>query len=145
MIPLATLLEALPPELTPSERPPADPGIGGIAIDSRAVAPGDLFVALRGENADGHDYLAQAASLGAVALLVDSAPEDPGLPPAVVVPDTRLALGPVARRFSSAAQISKAAVIPAFGSGIDTPISLGGPPTKPVAAESPVSGGMAGP
>jgi UDP-N-acetylmuramoyl-L-alanyl-D-glutamate--2,6-diaminopimelate ligase len=99
MIPLATLLEALPPELSPREPLPANPGIGGIAIDSRVVAPGDLFVALRGENADGHDYLAQAASLGAVALLVDSAPEDPGLPPAVVVPDTRLALGPVARRF----------------------------------------------
>jgi UDP-N-acetylmuramoyl-L-alanyl-D-glutamate--2,6-diaminopimelate ligase len=99
VIELSTLLASLPSELTPSEPPRADPGIAGISIDSRAVAPGDLFVALRGENADGHEYLAQAAALGAVALLVDEAPKDPGLPPAVVVPDTRFALGPIARRF----------------------------------------------
>ncbi len=99
MIQLSSLLAALPPELAPSEPPRADPGIGGVSIDSRAVAPGDLFVALRGENADGHDYLAQAAALGAVALLVEAAPDAAGLPPAIVVPDTRQALGPVALRF----------------------------------------------
>jgi len=99
MIPLRALLAALPPELAPKEPPAADPGIGGIAIDSRAVAPGDLFVALRGANADGHDYLAEAAALGAVALLVDTAPRAAGLPPAIVVPDTRRALAPIALRF----------------------------------------------
>jgi UDP-N-acetylmuramoyl-L-alanyl-D-glutamate--2,6-diaminopimelate ligase len=99
MIQLRALLDALPPELAPKEQPAADPGIGGIAIDSRAVAPGDLFVALRGANADGHDYLAQAAALGAVALLVDEAPRAAGLPPAIVVPDTRRALARVALRF----------------------------------------------
>jgi UDP-N-acetylmuramoyl-L-alanyl-D-glutamate--2,6-diaminopimelate ligase len=99
MIQLRALLAALPPELAPKEQPAADPGIGGIAIDSRAVAPGDLFVALRGANADGHDYLAQAAALGAVALLVDEAPRAEGLPPAIVVPDTRRALARVALRF----------------------------------------------
>jgi UDP-N-acetylmuramoyl-L-alanyl-D-glutamate--2,6-diaminopimelate ligase len=99
MIQLATLLDALPPALAPKERPAADPGIAGIAIDSRAVAPGDLFVALRGANADGHDYLGEAAALGAVALLVDTAPRASDLPPAIVVPDTRRALAPIALRF----------------------------------------------
>jgi UDP-N-acetylmuramoyl-L-alanyl-D-glutamate--2,6-diaminopimelate ligase len=99
MIRLSTLLAALPPELAP-ERPPAeDPGIRGVTIDSRAVAPGDLFVALRGQNHDGHDYLAQAAALGAVALLVEAPPATAGLPPAVVVRDTRRALAPIAVRF----------------------------------------------
>ena len=41
-----------------------------VTIDSRAVAPGDLFVALRGEQHDGHRYVAQARSAGAVGALV---------------------------------------------------------------------------
>ncbi|MEZ5502637.1 MAG: UDP-N-acetylmuramoyl-tripeptide--D-alanyl-D-alanine ligase [Halioglobus sp.] len=44
--------------------------IGGVSTDSRTVQPGDLFVALRGDHFDGHDYLAQVASAGAVAALV---------------------------------------------------------------------------
>jgi UDP-N-acetylmuramoyl-tripeptide--D-alanyl-D-alanine ligase len=44
--------------------------IGEAAIDSRLVAPGGLFVALRGERVDGHDYLAAAAANGARAALV---------------------------------------------------------------------------
>ena len=44
--------------------------LGGVAVDSRQVEPGDLFVALRGERVDGHDYLEQAARKGAVAALV---------------------------------------------------------------------------
>jgi UDP-N-acetylmuramoyl-tripeptide--D-alanyl-D-alanine ligase len=40
-------------------------------IDSRLVRPGDLFVALRGEQADGHDYAADAVARGATALIVD--------------------------------------------------------------------------
>jgi UDP-N-acetylmuramoyl-L-alanyl-D-glutamate--2,6-diaminopimelate ligase len=98
MIRLSALLAALPPELAPLSHPSVDPGIRGITTDSRAVAPGDLFVALRGAHADGHDYLAQAAALGAVALLVESAPEG-ALPPAAVVADTRRALAPIAVRF----------------------------------------------
>jgi UDP-N-acetylmuramoyl-L-alanyl-D-glutamate--2,6-diaminopimelate ligase len=98
MIRLSALLAALPPELAPRERPSVDPGIRGISTDSRSVAPGDLFVALRGANADGHEHLAEAAALGAVALLVEAAPEGAPLPIAVV-PDTRRALAPIAVRF----------------------------------------------
>src|SRR5262249_29175567 len=99
MIRLSTLLAALPAELAPGATPGAGPGIRGIRIDSRAVAPGDLFVALRGATADGHAFLEQATSLGAVALLVEAAPAAAGLPPVVVVPDTRRALAPIAARF----------------------------------------------
>ena len=42
----------------------------GIAIDSRQVKPGDLFVAIQGERVDGHDFVASAANVGAVAALV---------------------------------------------------------------------------
>ena len=50
-----------------------DPGIecapGAIAIDSRTLSPGDLFVAVRGDR-DGHDYVRAAADRGAIAALV---------------------------------------------------------------------------
>jgi len=42
----------------------------GVSIDSRTVAPGDLFVALRGPSFDGHDFLEQAFARGAVAAVV---------------------------------------------------------------------------
>ena len=48
--------------------------ITGIAIDSRAVQPGDLFVALVGEKTDGHRYLQQALQQGAAAVAI-SRPE----------------------------------------------------------------------
>ncbi|MCL2656204.1 MAG: UDP-N-acetylmuramoyl-tripeptide--D-alanyl-D-alanine ligase [Betaproteobacteria bacterium] len=76
----------------------ADVDIASVGSDSRKPAPGQLFVALRGENFDGHAYLAAAAAGGAVAALVDVRAGDPGqFPlPVVVVDDTRLALGRLA-------------------------------------------------
>ena len=95
------LLSALPQELAPRERHgDGDPVVRGIRYDSREVAPGDVFVALRGGLADGHDYLAQALSLGAIALVLEAAP--PPLPAgvaAVVVADARRALAPLATAF----------------------------------------------
>ena len=51
-------------------RGPARP-VAGVVIDSRKVNPGDLFVALRGARADGHDYVEAAAARGAVAAIVE--------------------------------------------------------------------------
>ena len=48
--------------------------VTGIAIDSRAVKPGDLFVAIIGEKTDGHRYLRAAVEQGAAAVAI-SAPE----------------------------------------------------------------------
>ncbi|WP_213875192.1 UDP-N-acetylmuramoyl-tripeptide--D-alanyl-D-alanine ligase [Pseudomonas sp. dw_358] len=63
-----------------------------VSIDSRAIEPGQLFIALAGPKFDGHDYLEQVAAKGAVAALVQR--EVPGAPlPQLVVADTRLALG----------------------------------------------------
>jgi UDP-N-acetylmuramoyl-L-alanyl-D-glutamate--2,6-diaminopimelate ligase len=45
--------------------------VTGIAIDSRTVKPGNLFVALRGESADGHHYIQKAIDNGAVAIVGD--------------------------------------------------------------------------
>ncbi|KZE24943.1 UDP-N-acetylmuramoyl-tripeptide--D-alanyl-D-alanine ligase [Crenobacter luteus] len=66
-----------------------------VTTDSRAVKPGDLFVALKGERFDAHDFVAQALADGAAAALVDRgfALEGANL---IVVDDTRLALGRLA-------------------------------------------------
>jgi UDP-N-acetylmuramoyl-tripeptide--D-alanyl-D-alanine ligase len=45
-------------------------GITGISIDTRTIAPGDLFVAIRGDNQDGHVYVSKAFEKGAAAALV---------------------------------------------------------------------------
>jgi UDP-N-acetylmuramoyl-tripeptide--D-alanyl-D-alanine ligase len=63
--------------------------VSGVAVDSREVQPADLFVALRGERVDGHDFLDVAFEAGATGALVDS---DPGGTAAVVVEDTGSAL-----------------------------------------------------
>jgi UDP-N-acetylmuramoyl-tripeptide--D-alanyl-D-alanine ligase len=50
-------------------------GFEGIAIDSRAVSPGDLFVAFRGHQQDGHEFVLQALDRGANGALVDHLPD----------------------------------------------------------------------
>jgi len=52
-----------------------DRPIGGGAVDSRLVVPGNLFVALPGERTDGHRFLADAAAAGAAALVVTRTPD----------------------------------------------------------------------
>ncbi len=102
---LSTLLAALPPDLEPKCRllgtPDDDPAIRGIAYDSRLVDPDDLFFALRGGAADGHDYLAQAFERGAAAAIVESVPAGLGSVdrPVVIVRDSRRALAPVSTHF----------------------------------------------
>lgn len=69
-----------------------DARFDGVSIDSRKIAPGQLFVALTGPRFDGHDYLDEVAAKGAVAALVER--EVPGAKlPQLVVADTRVALG----------------------------------------------------
>ena len=67
----------------------------GVSTDSRTVAPGALFVALRGEVFDAHDFLAQVATKNVAAVVVEALPEGWTLP-AIVVPDTLVALGRIA-------------------------------------------------
>ncbi|MGI6037237.1 MAG: UDP-N-acetylmuramoyl-L-alanyl-D-glutamate--2,6-diaminopimelate ligase [Limnochordia bacterium] len=72
--------------------------ITGIAYDSRQVQRGDLFVCIRGERFDGHDFIPQALERGAVAVLVQERLSLGDLPYALV-DDSRGALGSVAAKF----------------------------------------------
>ncbi len=69
----------------------ADQTFSRVCTDSRSLCPGDLFVALRGESFDGHDYLEQVAVDGAVGALVSS-PRSLELSQ-LVVADTQRGLG----------------------------------------------------
>lgn len=80
-----------------------DAVIAGVGNDTRALAPGMLYVALRGERLDGHAFLAQAKAGGAAAALVAQA--DAGVElPQLIVADPLLALGELARRHRSRMQ-----------------------------------------
>ncbi|WP_298726931.1 UDP-N-acetylmuramoylalanyl-D-glutamyl-2,6-diaminopimelate--D-alanyl-D-alanine ligase [uncultured Ferrovibrio sp.] len=86
----------------------------GVSIDSRSVAFGDLFVALRGPNFDGHVFVADALAKGAAAAMVDRVPET--LPPGanlLIVKDTFQALYDLA---AAARQRCGAKVIAVTGS-----------------------------
>lgn len=69
-----------------------DVAFDSVGTDSRAIRPGQLFVALVGPRFDGHAFLAEVAAKGAAAALVQRLVPDVGLPQ-LQVADTRLALG----------------------------------------------------
>jgi UDP-N-acetylmuramoyl-tripeptide--D-alanyl-D-alanine ligase len=73
----------------------ADVAFDVVTTDSRKLAPGALFVALRGPRFDGHSYAAQAIQQGAAAVLVEAS-ANLNVTPAIVVEDSRLALGQLA-------------------------------------------------
>ena len=70
-----------------------DTEICEVRYDSRAVQPGDLFVAIRGYATDGHRYIDKALAQGAAAVVCEEAPEGA---PAVVVENARRALAQIA-------------------------------------------------
>jgi len=71
-VPLARLLQAIPNLLdVPPGGAHADGWIHGLTADSRAVRPGDCFVAIRGTRLDGHAYVDEAIRRGAAAVVVD--------------------------------------------------------------------------
>jgi UDP-N-acetylmuramoyl-tripeptide--D-alanyl-D-alanine ligase len=71
--------------------------VGGITTDTRKIGKGDVFVALRGERFDGHDYLRDAVRDGASAVVVSRAPKLDTLGvPIFEVRDTLIALGALA-------------------------------------------------
>jgi UDP-N-acetylmuramoyl-tripeptide--D-alanyl-D-alanine ligase len=83
----------------------ADIEFTSVGSDSRVVTPGMLFVALKGDRFDGHDFVREVLAKGAAGAMVERAWADanPGLP-LIAVNDTRLALGQLAgawrRRFA---------------------------------------------
>jgi len=67
-----------------------------IAVDSRTVQPGDIFVALRGDQFDGHDFIGQAIEAGAEIIVAERSVHIPDSIEMVTVEDSAEALGEIA-------------------------------------------------
>jgi len=73
--------------------------VTGLTCDSRAVIPGSVFVAVKGQEADGHRYVSQAVARGCLAVVVDRQVGIAKDVAVVRVADSRLALGRLAAAF----------------------------------------------
>lgn len=80
----------------------------GCSTDSRTLKAKELFIALRGEKFDGHDYVDKAAALGAGAVLVEGKPDDSIA--SIVVKNTRHAMGELARNWRAGFSIPLVAI-----------------------------------
>ena len=86
------------------ELPPGAVQITGVSTDTRLLRPGDLFIALRGPQRDGHDFIAEAFARGAAAALISrhtppAADRGARPGPLVAVPETLPALGDLAAHY----------------------------------------------
>jgi UDP-N-acetylmuramoyl-tripeptide--D-alanyl-D-alanine ligase len=108
-MPLARVAEITSGALTGMADPRAMVS-GPVVVDSRAVEPGSLFVAIKGSRADGHDFAAQAVAAGATAVLAARPVEAPAL----IVGDVVAALGDLAAALC--AELPQAAVVGVTGS-----------------------------
>lgn len=91
--------------------------VTGAVIDTRKVEAGNLFVALKGERVDGHDFLAQARESGAVAALVSELRDDPL--PQLIVTDVRQAFAKIAYAWQ---QQNRARIVAITGSNGKTSV-----------------------
>lgn len=89
----------------------ADVRFNAVSTDTRTIAKGDLFIALRGENFDGAKFVALAVQAGAVAAVVNADSKIANAPcPVLYVSDTRLALGHLAAHWRAQFDIPLVAI-----------------------------------
>ena len=83
--------------------------VSGVSTDTRTIKEGEIFIALRGPNYDGHNYTGKAIGLGASAVIVDNAEYVPEGAVGIVVGDTvkRSWLLPVITGLSSVPRSSR--------------------------------------
>ncbi|MGZ4994349.1 MAG: UDP-N-acetylmuramoyl-tripeptide--D-alanyl-D-alanine ligase [Methylobacter sp.] len=78
--------------------------ISSVSIDTRAIKPGQLYVAIKGQNFDGNEFVAEAEQAGAAAAIVHQGIS--ATVPHIVVDDTRLALAELAGAWRKKASVS---------------------------------------
>jgi UDP-N-acetylmuramoyl-tripeptide--D-alanyl-D-alanine ligase len=91
--------------------------IRSVSIDTRSITAGAIFVALRGEASDGHDYLAQASACGAAAAIVATGRRHPALH-CIEVADTLDALGQLARHHLARTRAARTLPLIAIGGAV---------------------------
>lgn len=105
---LAMLAKTLPTTLKGT-----DVTFSTISIDTRTLKKGDLFIAIKGEHFDGHEFITEAIAKGAVAVIV--ATEQSTEIPQLQVTDTRKALGQIAKLHRQRFQIPRIAITGSSG------------------------------
>jgi UDP-N-acetylmuramoyl-tripeptide--D-alanyl-D-alanine ligase len=94
---LSQLAEITAAQVLSSDSLEMNPIGQGISTDSRQIQPGEVFLALRGDRFDGHQFVEAAIQRGAIAAIVDQAWDVPASIPLLVVKDTLLAYQVIAR------------------------------------------------
>lgn len=97
---LVELCEVLTPSLRPMTDLQGEIRVRGITTDTRSLQSGEVFVALRGDNFDGHQFLKSAADQGAIALIVET-PDSGVKVPQLVVENTLQAYQRIGRWWRS--------------------------------------------
>jgi UDP-N-acetylmuramoyl-L-alanyl-D-glutamate--2,6-diaminopimelate ligase len=95
---MARLLELIRHVVGVTAPPARDVAVGGVTYDSRQVKPGDVFVAVPGLKADGHEFVADAVSRGAAAIIAER-PVEAGEAAVALVENARRALAEVSAAF----------------------------------------------
>ncbi|MDF2690259.1 MAG: murF [Gammaproteobacteria bacterium] len=90
-----------------------DMALPAVSIDSRSLKPGEMFVAVKGENMDGHQFAQQAVESGASVLMTDHR-LDLGVPE-IVVKDTLIGLGELAKAWRSQFNIPVVGLTGSYG------------------------------
>jgi UDP-N-acetylmuramoyl-L-alanyl-D-glutamate--2,6-diaminopimelate ligase len=98
MITVEKLLHDLSGEREPLSEAQKNAVVSGVTSDSRKIGAGTVFVAVKGTAQDGHAFIGEARSKGAV-LILGEQPQEPGAVPYVQVPDSRAALAVLASAF----------------------------------------------
>ncbi len=88
--------------------------VSGVSIDSRSITPGDMFIALKGESFDGHDFIRRAVENGAAVVVTQKPLNEFGIP-YILVRDTLKALQEIARYYRGRFQIPFVAITGSSG------------------------------
>ncbi len=76
-----------------------DNKVTGIATDNRHVLPGDMFIALKGEQVDGHTFVSQAVEAGATTLLVENGNQEFEFAQSIIVGNAIITIGEIAQKW----------------------------------------------
>lgn len=91
-----------------------DSAVGGVSIDSRSIKSGEMFIALKGESFDGHDFIDKAIEKGAALVMAQRRLEGCSIP-YILVKDTLKALQDIARYYRSKFNIPFVAITGSSG------------------------------
>jgi UDP-N-acetylmuramoyl-tripeptide--D-alanyl-D-alanine ligase len=106
-------------QATGGEWIPAESGerlvVVNCSTDTRTIQPGDIFIALKGERFDGHQYVGTAIERGATGLVVQDPSVDTGTTPKLIVSDTLRAMGDIAAFWRGRCNARRVAVVGSSG------------------------------